>query len=205
MRLTSFILVLLIGTVARSQAVFAQVNATTSINEWERQTGVYVTKAVRAQFPKYQAEQFDRAAATTGFQRADQIAGALRSSKVKIYSHGHIADSAVGHAVLEDESGHPNQLQLTGDQRRALFEVFGTDFVASFVEKFATIRLDVVPVPPRDYRVVINGESCPATLKGLYKVPPGSTEVNVTRVKKPPCNWNGDISAGKQQLVSCKL
>ena len=36
-------------------------------------------------------------------------------------------------------------------------------------------------------------------------MPPGSTTVNVTRVRKLPCDWNGDIPEGQEQLVRCRL
>jgi hypothetical protein len=75
--------------------------------------------------------------------------------------------------------------------------------LSGWLEKFPTIRLIVQPAPPRDYSVAINGEDCPATERGLYKVPSGSVEVRVVRAGKPPCVWTGNLTYGRTQDVPC--
>jgi hypothetical protein len=77
--------------------------------------------------------------------------------------------------------------------------------VGAYLERFSTIKLVVKPAPPRDYTVIINDETCPATEEGVYKVLPGSAKVNVSRTKKPRCNWQGSIGAGATQLIECSL
>jgi hypothetical protein len=166
--------------------------------------GVYVTKAVTAQFPKYQAVQFSNKATSLGFQNTEEVAVALRASKLKLVGAPTL-NAWAGSAAIEDESGNLNKLPIPRAQYRYVASLFSITTVSDFLETFATVQLDVKPVPPRDYKVVINGDDCPTTDKAVYRVLPGVTTVNVTRAKKPPCTWNGDIPAGKEQLVSCKL
>jgi hypothetical protein len=77
--------------------------------------------------------------------------------------------------------------------------------ISTWLERFPTIRLIVQPAPPRDYSVAINGEFCPPTERGLYKVPAGPVEVRVTRGAKPPCVWSGNLADGLTQEVPCAL
>jgi hypothetical protein len=74
-----------------------------------------------------------------------------------------------------------------------------------WLERFPTIHLIVQPVPPRDYNVTINGEDCPTTERGLYKVPFGRVEVRVERTGKPSCLWNGQLVDGRTQEVACNF
>jgi len=74
-----------------------------------------------------------------------------------------------------------------------------------WLERFPTIHLSVQPVPPRDYNVTINGEDCPSTERGLYKVPFGHVEVRVERTGKPLCQWNGQLTDGRTQEVACNF
>jgi hypothetical protein len=74
-----------------------------------------------------------------------------------------------------------------------------------WLERFPTVHLVVQPTPPRDFTVAINGEACPATERGLYKVPGGKVEVQVVRLGKPPCVWNGYLESGRMQEVSCNF
>jgi hypothetical protein len=53
--------------------------------------------------------------------------------------------------------------------------------------------------------VAINGEDCPATERGLYKVPAGPVMVRVVRTGKPPCVWNGNLEEGRTQEVPCNF
>jgi len=75
----------------------------------------------------------------------------------------------------------------------------------AFFEKYSTIKLIVNPAPPRDYKVIVNGEECPATEAGTYKVMPGESVVNATRPSKPQCEWHGPIAPGAVQEVNCSL
>ena len=74
-----------------------------------------------------------------------------------------------------------------------------------WIERFPTIRLVVQPTPPRDYRVSINGEDCPPTERGLYKVPIGATNVRVERSGKASCLWSGTLVDSRTQEVLCNF
>ena len=195
-------LLLLLSTVGGSQVAGAQeIDGTEALRAWERETGVYVTKAAKDRFPSYQASTFADSAPAYGFQNPEKIAAAMsRGSKLQIEPSNTFGKQK----VLTDDIG---QRSLIGDERQYAYvlSLFSFPTVASFLEKFATIRLSVQPVPPRDYKVVINGEDCPATEKGEYRVLPGSATINVTRVSKPACTWKGEIPAGKEHLVSCQF
>ena len=91
------------------------------------------------------------------------------------------------------------------DQGKLFRQLTGRASYVSFIERYATVRLDVTPIPPRDYKVVINGEDCPATERAVYRVVPGAVAVEVTRIGKPACNWSGSIASGREQLVNCAL
>ena len=73
------------------------------------------------------------------------------------------------------------------------------------LERFSTIKLTVKPAPPRDYKVIVNGEECPATEAGIYKVMAGVSVINATRPDKPKCEWHGSIAPGGVQEVNCQL
>jgi hypothetical protein len=77
----------LLGTFSRVQFVFAQ-DASAAIERWQRTTGIYVTQAVRDQFPSYQADQFAKVYASDSKSRGE-IAAAIRGSRVEITSEGH--------------------------------------------------------------------------------------------------------------------
>jgi hypothetical protein len=161
-------LYLLVQTIA-VQSAFAQ-DASKLIDRWQRDTGIYVTRSVREQFPSYQADEFAKRTSMSDSKNREQIAGAIRRSQVQI---------SAGFAVWRNDEGQIQRIPL--DQNS---NVFNSATFSAFVDKFATVHLTVKPVPPRDYQVVINGESCPATIRGLYRVSPGTTVVNVTRPKK---------------------
>jgi hypothetical protein len=77
--------------------------------------------------------------------------------------------------------------------------------ILSWIARFPVIRIVVQPTPPRDYSVEINGEDCPPTEKGLYKVPIGKVVVRIVREGKPPCVWSGQLTDGGKQEVACNF
>jgi hypothetical protein len=199
-RVGLFLIIAIICGLATSPAAFAQVNAADSIDNWSRQTGIYVTRAVKAQFPNYQATRFVRSDDYAAVDNAPALASAMRDSKLKLTPGG-----MRGRVVIENENGSITDVGLGSQQNRYVASLFGFNTVSGFIKKFATVRLNVKPVPPRDYKVHINDEDCAVSEKDMYIVPSGTTSVSVSRVKKPPCNWSGDIPAGEEHLVSCKL
>jgi hypothetical protein len=88
--------------------------------------------------------------------------------------------------------------ELEGSRQRGLGRSF-------WIERFPTIRLVVEPTPPRDYIVSINGEDCPPTERGLYKVPIGATNVRVERSGRAPCLWSGTLVDSRTQEVLCNF
>jgi hypothetical protein len=95
--------------------------------------------------------------------------------------------------------------EATGLMSRSTSREELTRALSGWLERFPTIHLVVQPAPPRDYSVAINGEDCPATERGLYKVPFGSVEVRVVRTGRPPCVWSGKLVDGRTQEVSCNF
>ncbi|WP_441259988.1 hypothetical protein AB7008_30215 [Bradyrhizobium sp. 521_C7_N1_3] len=78
------------------------------------------------------------------------------------------------------------------------------DFVAA-LQEMPVIHIVVIPAPPRDYEVRINGKSYLATERSEYGVNPifSLVEVEVTRKDKPPCRWKGIPE--RKQKISCNL
>jgi hypothetical protein len=75
--------------------------------------------------------------------------------------------------------------------------------ILSFLDQMPVLSIAVVPSPPRDYRVKINGRSYPATERSEYAVRPGAVNLFVERDGKPPCQWEGDVQASKR--IDCPL
>jgi hypothetical protein len=168
-----------------------------------QQAGVYLTPAAERNLRAQIAKDFGEGAGKAGFG-ADGPAFANALAYGKIYSVG---GGGAGFYVANSPSLQA-QAKIPGDARPLvgyLFYFTGTKQFALYLQKFGTIQIKVNPVPPRDYSVTINGESCPATEKGEYKVMPGNSTVKVTRPTKPSCDWSGSIAEGGVQLVACSL
>jgi hypothetical protein len=72
------------------------------------------------------------------------------------------------------------------------------------LDTWPTIKLIVVPTPPRDYVVMLNGVRKKTTERSEYIVPPGTmVELVVTRVDIPPCTWKHRVDTDQQ--VTCPL
>ena len=164
-----------------------------------RQLGVYATAPVKENVRRAAAADFTKGAMQAGFVE----------SEIKSFSTGMITGE------IRVSPGGKNGTVTTGDARLRigdepakgdyLLSFRSVQTVGAYLERFSTIKIVVKPAPPRDYSVVINDEPCPTTEEGIYKVLPGSSKVNVSRAKKPKCDWQGLIGAGAVQLVECKL
>jgi hypothetical protein len=155
--------------------------------------GVYLTKPVHSALTAHIASAIMTSAPRVGFNEKDTmtlVTGALDGSlKIKDYAG---QGPVVSTVVAETSAGNVqfrNAVQLDAIQR-----VASLSSQSAFLENFATVKLDVKPVPPRDYKVVINGEDCEATERALYRVPAGDTAVLVNRTGKPNCSWSGQNS-----------
>jgi hypothetical protein len=159
-KIFSFSAMVFLSIVVRPQVVSAQ-EAADAITRWEHETGTYVTKAVKAQFPKYQASEYAKIRPTELGPHAaarGKTISALRDSRVKYLPYStEVSEPQRGEWVIVDANGHPEK------PAGSLDSFFSFDAVTAFLQKFATVHLDVEPVPPRDYKVNINGEDCDAT------------------------------------------
>jgi hypothetical protein len=95
-------------------------------------------------------------------------------------------------------------VQVTSEQASVLAKLLSMESISSWLARFPSIRVIVQPAPPVDYNIAINGEKCPPD-KGLYRVPAGLVDVQVTRFGKAPCVWRGSVLQGQTQDVSCSL
>jgi hypothetical protein len=162
------------------------------------QDEVYATKPVRDEIAKALIDQFLGSAKEAGFTSAESsvVTQGIRNSTLAFGQGG-----AMG-VVRSSEGVVPirNRTQLVAFQR-----ILGGPAYIAVIEKYATVRLSVIPVPPRDYAVTINGEDCPATERSIYRVMPGSVTVEVIRKNKPACQWSGTIDRGKERVIDCSL
>ena len=125
-----------------------------------------------------------------------EVFGALDSSVKKDLPHPIEAcvQSATNPTTCENRTVPTDHLQASF-----------TGFSFFLLQSYPTVHVVVDPVPPRDYKVSINGDDCPPTEKGVYKVPSGNVQVSVTRPNKTPCSWTGNLSDGREQLIQCSL
>jgi hypothetical protein len=99
--------------------------------------------------------------------------------------------------------------KATGKVVASPSSVFQADFSSAAalhagLDKWPIIKLDVEPVPPRDYVVSINGQTVETTERSEYAVAPGTFVVMlVTRAKYAPCAWSGRVD--RNQQVTCHL
>jgi hypothetical protein len=165
------------------------------------QLGIYLTTAVADAYRREAATKFSEGATRAGFnaQETASFASSLVKGDIQVRSGG-----AWGVLVSGDR-----QVALPanpGSEKVRYLNSFRTEqSLTGFLQRFATIKLIVNPAPPRDYKVVVNGEECPATEAGIYKVMPGKSAISTTRPSKPTCEWSGSIAPGAVQEVNCAL
>jgi hypothetical protein len=163
--------------------------------------GAYITAPVREELGQARATEFVKAASSAGFtvKETRLVAQGLREANIAI-----VATSGSGwRQAFKTPQGSVsvNTIEQAGLIRRAM----GYLPYPTFFEKYATIRLAVTPVSPRDYKVAINGEECPITKNLTYLVAPGKANVSVIRIGNPPCAWAGTVPAAKVQTIECQL
>jgi hypothetical protein len=169
-----------------------------------QEAGVYLTPPAERSFRGRIANDFSAGAVQAGFPRDQASAFANAVAFGKVYSVG---GGRAGYYVANSPSLDA-AAKIPGDAAplvRYLFSFTNREKLSVYLQKFSTIKINVDPVPPRDYSVVINDDMCPATEKGEYKVLPGKSTVKVTRLPKPSCDWSGTIQEGGTQLVACKF
>jgi hypothetical protein len=112
--------------------------------------------------------------------------------------------------------------QLSAEQKRALESNYGKGIVwtkevskiftmsnatasssGGIIRRFPIIILAVTPVPPRDYRVRINGSEYEATEASKYGVMPGSVEIAIVRSGRPQCAFKLNVQSDLK--LDCEL
>ncbi|WP_166299588.1 hypothetical protein [Bradyrhizobium sp. 2S1] len=165
------------------------------------QLGVYLTAPVADDFRRISAAKFLEGAAQAGFNvhETTALSRGMVAGDLRYESGGKSGWIASANADVRI-AAEP------GSSKAGYLQSFRTvERTTVILEKYSTIRLLVNPAPPRDYNVTVNGEVCPATEAGIYKVMPGESVVNATRPKKPKCEWRGSIAPGAVQEVKCAL
>lgn len=168
--------------------------------------GAYLTIPVRKAVAQARANEFARAASSVGFTPKETrfVAEAIREGKL---STTVVAGATQTASVSTQTFKTPQGDVKTNTRQQVALITAGMQTIAdsSFFETYATVHITVVPAPPRDYKIVINGEDSPPTEKSIYKVLPGKTTVSVSRASKQPCAWTGRIASGKKAEVKCSL
>jgi hypothetical protein len=160
----------------------------------------YYTESAKKYLKQKLAADFEAEAPKAGFppDLTKSFANAIQYGQVNRVSggaHGFVVAAPNGAFIPDAPSPQTN----------FIYSFIKPEKMNFYLQKFSTIKLEVQPAPPRDYSVVINGEKCPATDEGIYKVLPGNADVNVTRPAIAPCIWHGPVTEGQIQVVNCKL
>src|SRR5262249_1648267 len=198
-----FGLVILCSEAVAQQVIWARDLVTTGLQE----AGVYLTATAENNLRRQIGNDFVKNVPAGFSSNPSAFANAVAFGKIYSVGSGrvrwYVPNLEEGSNSLDDA---PAKIPADATPSvRYLFSFTTVERLNTYLQKFSTIKINVEPVPPRDYAVVINGENCPATEKGEYKVMPGESTVKVTRPPKPSCDWSGSIAEGATQLVACKL
>jgi len=128
------------------------------------------------------------------------------------YAQDERKDAIAGHAIEVEVTAAINDwIKRTGriivtpeplSTATAAFDIKA--IILKELDSWPVIKLVVVPSPPRDYSITINGNSFPATERSEYAVSPGTNvKMIVTRSDYPPCRWDGRVI--KNEQVICRL
>lgn len=77
--------------------------------------------------------------------------------------------------------------------------------VVNIIYKRPRIKIRVKPIPPRDYKITIDGHPVDSTELSEYVVNEGTVSVVVTRKDRKDCLWEGELALGEVKDVSCRL
>lgn len=203
--LASLIALNLASTHAMGQDDFQELNVNSLVDQWTAQTGIVITAPARKELVQTLAQQLREKAPQHGFSDAEAkklsrsltIAEALAVHPDRIIGTSHQADTWAG--ITSVPLKNPEQWSFVS-------RLMSLETLWPYLKRYPLIKVVVDPMPPRDYKVEINGKFYPATEQSLYGVPDGSVSVRVLRENKPPCIWNGIVEDGEDQtLVSCHL
>jgi hypothetical protein len=173
-------------------------------NAFQRLGGYYTTSANRYLRQQIAAD-FTAGAATAGFSPAQtrSFADAIQSGQLQAFV---LYPAGLPPAPRGVVSSPGATISYFSPQADFIFSFLYLPRLGVYVQSLSIIKLQVEPVPPRDYQVVINGETINQPPdESIYKVLPGNAAVSVTRAAIAPCIWHGPLTAGETQVVTCKL
>lgn len=193
-----------LGLIAFTAVANAQVPDTNVLERELQKSGVYMTATANRQFRQLVAADFALGAEKAGFtpDQSSKFTNSIAIGNIRVVSGG------VAGFYVADDGRATGPASIPGEATPLvsyLLSFASAEKVGVYLQKFSTIKIEVQPAPPRDYKIVINGEACQATEKSEYKVMPGESSVNVSRPAMPACAWKGPIAAGQTQVVPCKL
>lgn len=192
--------------VLSSNAAFAQetrrLSTEMSIQSWSASKGIYVLKLARESVSRSMASKID-SDPTISFGPKKKLSSAIASYGALDlnYSNRPGPRERTVTAVLPTKE----DIELSYEAAYSVSNVFSFVFVSIVLDQLPTIHVVVEPAPPRDYRIVINGEDCPPTEESQYAAPAGAINVSVQRAGKKPCTWSGKLASGQAQQVKCSL
>jgi hypothetical protein len=90
-----------------------------------------------------------------------------------------------------------------GEDCRPRYHQRTADDVFSMLEHYPVLHIVVTPIPPRDYRIYINGVRQLVTEQSEYVVRYGTIDVTVQRVGIPACTWSKEVEDDEE--IDCVL
>src|SRR5262245_34351879 len=157
--------------------------------------GIYVTRPVYAELTRLiENDVVRRASANLSAVERERLRAEIRSANV-------LTAVDPGWKVATTTTTSQEASVITG----SISEALSYAQVGFYIRTYPRVQLDIQPVPPRDYKVLINGEQCPATMESQYAIRSGKVSVVVTRDPKPPCRWEGMLTSGAVQVVTCRF
>lgn len=196
-------------------SVAAQTKTTTYdmskvIDSWTAITGIVVTESAKAQIAEGVAHRFSSAADAAGFttSETEQLSHKITGNKPLIAmttpEYGKVGVSYG--KIFGDFDSNSASIEFRNSQQEALvWQTFDPRHILEVLNKLPTIFVVVTPVPPRDYRISINGQDVQVTDKSEYGVPRGKVKVSVIRSGKPPCTWAGTLRGSQNETVNCSF
>ena len=73
-----------------------------------------------------------------------------------------------------------------------------------FLHRHSVLHLDVDPPEPKDFSVIINGETIQTAPTGIYIVVANKAVIDVRRKNGASCHWSGPLTTQEDNHVACK-
>src|SRR5262249_39637562 len=150
-------------------------------DRWASENNVFVTTSARNQLHEFLAASLSNSVGLPK-ESASALSQEIRDTGSLQFARVGPPTRSPGLFSVKTTGG---AFRVTNEQAGVLAKLLSIESISSWLERFPTVRVVVQPAPPVDYIVAINGEKCPPE-KGLYRVPAGLVDVQVTRVGKSP-------------------